>query len=108
MKLGFLISFAGNVTFKNAENLREAARAVPLDRMLIETDCPFLTPVPHRGKRNEPAFVTQTGAFLAELKGVALETLASATTQNFVRLFDLDDKISTELNERKKSSNNDR
>ncbi|MGD9564340.1 MAG: TatD family hydrolase [Pyrinomonadaceae bacterium] len=87
--IGFLISFAGNVTFKKAENLREAARVVPLDRLLVETDCPFLTPVPFRGKRNEPCFVTHTAKFLAELIGVDPNTLAAATTANFQKLFDI-------------------
>jgi len=89
MALGFLISFAGNVTFKKAENLREAARAVPLDRLLIETDCPFLTPVPMRGKRNEPAYVAHTAAFLADLYGVPLSKLADQTTSNFLEFFGL-------------------
>jgi len=87
MNIGFLISFAGNVTFKKAENLREAARVVPLDKLLIETDCPFLAPVPHRGKRNEPLFVVETAKFLAEFYNVDLEKLAAATTENFSRLF---------------------
>ena len=89
MKLGFLISFAGNVTFKKAENLRDAARVVPLDRLLVETDCPFLTPIPFRGKRNEPAFVEHTAKFLAEFYGVEFETLAKRTTQNFLDFFKL-------------------
>ncbi len=87
MKIGFLISFAGNVTFKKAENLRESARVVPLDRLLIETDCPFLTPVPIRGKRNEPAFVTHTAAFLAELHNVSQKEIANRSSDNFLRLF---------------------
>jgi TatD DNase family protein len=87
MPLGFLISFAGNVTFKKAENLREAARVVPLDHLLVETDCPFLTPEPVRGKRNEPSFVLHTANFLASLYGVEVETLAAQTTQNFVDFF---------------------
>jgi TatD DNase family protein len=89
MDIGFLISFAGNVTFKKAENLREAARVVPIDRLLIETDCPFLTPVPLRGKRNEPAYVAHTAAFLAELCGVATEVVAEHTTRNFLNFFKL-------------------
>lgn len=89
MKIGFYISFAGNVTFKKAENLREAARVVPLEKLLIETDCPYLAPVPLRGKRNEPAFVAETAKFLAELKGVELEELARATTENFFKLFQI-------------------
>lgn len=87
MKIGFLISFAGNVTFKKAENLREAARVVPLDKLLIETDCPFLAPAPFRGKRNEPAFVVETAKFLADFYEVDLKVLAAATTENFLRLF---------------------
>jgi TatD DNase family protein len=90
LDIGFLISFAGNVTFKKAENLRDAARVVPLERLLIETDCPFLTPVPFRGKRNEPAFVAHTAQFLADLYEIELETLAMRTTRNFVEFFRLD------------------
>jgi len=89
MSLGFLISFAGNVTFKNAENLRDAARVVPLDRLLVETDCPFLTPVPLRGKRNEPAFVRHTAEFLAEFYDIPFERLAEQTTTNFLNFFRL-------------------
>lgn len=89
MEVGFLISFAGNVTFKKADDLREAARVVPLDKLLVETDCPFLTPEPHRGKRNEPAFVVHTARFLADLYGVDLKTLGDQTTQNFLGLFGL-------------------
>jgi TatD DNase family protein len=87
MKIGFYISFAGNVTFKKADNLREAALVVPLEKLLVETDCPYLAPVPLRGKRNEPAFVVETAKFLAGFKGVELEELARATTENFFRLF---------------------
>ena len=89
MRIGFLISFAGNVTFKKAENLREAARIVPLDKLLIETDCPYLAPVPLRGKRNEPAFVVETAKFLADFYGIELAALAEATTANFVDFFRL-------------------
>lgn len=87
--VGFLISFAGNVTFKKAENLRDAARIVPLDKLLIETDCPFLTPVPFRGKRNEPSLVVNTAKFLADFYKVELEKLANQTTNNFLDFFDL-------------------
>ncbi|MBX3300539.1 MAG: TatD family hydrolase [Acidobacteria bacterium] len=87
LELGSYISFAGNVTFKNAGPLRDAARTVPLDRLLVETDCPYLTPVPHRGKRNEPSFVVHTAEFLAELYGVTLVELAEVTTRNFEKLF---------------------
>lgn len=90
MQIGFYISFAGNVTFKKADELREAARVVPLERLLVETDCPFLAPVPLRGKRNEPAFVVETAKFLAEFKGVEFEEIAQATTQNFSDLFQID------------------
>ena len=75
------------VTFKNSADLRETAEAVPLERMLVETDAPFLAPVPHRGKRNEPAFVVDTARLLAEIKGVAEDELARATTENALRLF---------------------
>lgn len=89
MPLGFMISFAGNVTFKKADNLREAARVVPLDKLLIETDCPFLTPEPFRGKRNEPANVVHTAKFLADFYDVEFETLAEQTTRNFLDFFGL-------------------
>lgn len=87
MEIGFLISFSGNVTFKKAENIRDAARVVPLDKLLIETDCPFLAPVPFRGKRNEPAYVVKTAEFLANLYDVEVGVLAEATTGNFKRFF---------------------
>jgi TatD DNase family protein len=89
LDLGFLISFSGIVTFKKAETLREAARYVPSDRLLIETDCPFLAPVPFRGKRNEPAYVTEVARCLAVERKVSIEEIASATTENFLRLFEL-------------------
>jgi TatD DNase family protein len=87
LALGFYISFAGNVTFKKAESLREAARAVPLERLLVETDCPFMAPVPLRGRRNEPAYVVETARFLAGLRGLAPEELGRLTSENFARLF---------------------
>lgn len=87
MNIGFYISFAGNVTFKKAENLRESAKVVPLDKLLIETDSPYLAPVPYRGKRNEPAFVAETAKFLANFYNISLKDLAQATTENFLRLF---------------------
>jgi len=89
MEIGFLISFAGNVTFKKAENLRDAASVVPLEKLLIETDCPFLAPVPNRGKRNEPAFVVHTAQFLADFYNLEVEKLARQTTQNFMTFFDV-------------------
>ena len=85
--LGFHISFAGNVTFKKADALREVARTVPAERLLIETDCPYLAPVPHRGRRNEPAHVVETARFLAGLRGVSPEEFGRATSENFSRLF---------------------
>lgn len=89
MEIGFLISFAGNVTFKKAENLREAARVVPLERLLIETDCPFLAPIPMRGKRNEPSFVAHTAQFLADFYEISVEKLARHTTENFKKFFNV-------------------
>jgi TatD DNase family protein len=89
MNLGFLISFAGNVTYPKAQPLRDVAAKVPLDRLLVETDAPFLAPVPNRGQRNEPAYVTHTAALLAELRGISNEEMASITTKNFQRLFRL-------------------
>ncbi len=87
LDIGFYISFSGIVTFKNATDVRETAKAVPLDRILVETDAPYLAPVPHRGKRNEPAFVAQTAAAIAVLRGIAPQDLAAASTANFFRLF---------------------
>jgi TatD DNase family protein len=89
MGMGFHISFSGVLTFKNAADLREVARSVPMERLLVETDCPYLAPLPHRGKRNEPAFVLETAAKLAELKSVAVDEIASVTGGNFKRLFNL-------------------
>jgi len=89
LDMGFMISFAGNVTFPKALNIREAAKQCPLDRMFIETDSPFLAPVPNRGKRNEPAFVAETARHIAELRGVAVEEVAFATSGNFRRFFTL-------------------
>ena len=85
--LGFYISFSGIVTFKSADELREVVRRVPLDRILVETDSPWLAPVPHRGKQNEPQYVREVAETVADLKGVSLEQLAEITTQNFHRLF---------------------
>jgi TatD DNase family protein len=86
--LGFYLSFSGIVTFKKAEALRAVAKAAPLDRILVETDAPYLAPMPHRGKRNEPAFVVHTATLLAGLRGLAPEDFARHTTENFFRLFD--------------------
>jgi len=87
LELGFYISISGIVTFKNAKDLQETAGRLPLDRLLIETDAPFLAPVPHRGKTGEPAFVADTASFLAQLRGETVETLAAATRDNFHALF---------------------
>lgn len=89
ISLGFLISFAGNLTFKKADALREVAIQIPLDRMLIETDCPYLTPVPYRGRRNEPARVVETARCLAALRGLTVDEVGAITTANFSRLFNL-------------------
>ncbi len=87
LDLGLFISFSGVVTFKNSQGLRDIAREVPLDRMLVETDAPFLAPMPYRGKRNEPAYVAETARVLADVKGLDLEAFAEATSRNVDRLF---------------------
>jgi TatD DNase family protein len=87
LDLGFHISFSGIVTFRNAQALKDVALRVPIDRMLIETDSPYLAPVPYRGKRNQPAYVAHVAAEIARLRGVAVEDIARATTSNFFRLF---------------------
>jgi TatD DNase family protein len=89
MELGFLISFAGNLTYPKAQPLRDVAAQIPLDRLLVETDAPFLAPIPNRGQRNEPAYVANTARFLADLRGVSFEEIAHITTKNFERLFGL-------------------
>jgi len=87
LELGLTISLSGIVTFKNAKDLQAIAADLPEDRILVETDSPFLAPVPHRGRPCEPAFVADTARFVAELRGVSPEHLAEATTRNFTRLF---------------------
>ena len=82
-----MLSFAGPVTFKNAVPLKEVARRVPMERMLVETDSPYLAPVPHRGKSNQPAFVKHVAEEVAALRGIAFDDVALATTENFFRLF---------------------
>lgn len=89
VELGFLISFSGIVTFKKADDLRAVASQIPLDRLLIETDCPFLAPIPFRGKRNEPAYVVEVARCLAQLREIELEEMAMVTTENFARVFKL-------------------
>ncbi|MFS8630524.1 MAG: TatD family hydrolase [Bacillales bacterium] len=92
VKMNFYISLGGPVTFKNAKKPKEVAKAVPLDRLLIETDCPYLAPHPYRGKRNEPAYVKLVAEEIAALKGLSFEEVAKATTENAERLFGLRDK----------------
>lgn len=87
LALGLYISFSGVLTFKNAEELRQIAKFTPMDRILVETDAPFLAPVPHRGKRNEPAFVADTARVLADVKGVSLREIGAVTSANALRLF---------------------
>jgi TatD DNase family protein len=87
VKMGLYISLSGILTFKSAEDIRETVRSLPLARLLVETDAPYLAPVPHRGKRCEPAHVADTLRFLADLKGVSVAQCAAATTDNFFNLF---------------------
>jgi TatD DNase family protein len=90
LAMGFYISFSGIVTFKNAKQLKEVAQRVPLERMLIETDAPYLAPVPHRGKLNQPAYVKHVAEEIAALRGISLEEAGRQTTANFARLFGLE------------------
>jgi len=85
-----MISFAGNVTYPKAVNIQNAAKMVPLDRMFIETDSPYLGPIPFRGKRNEPAYVVETAKFIANLRGISQEELGRTTTENFFRFFQVE------------------
>jgi TatD DNase family protein len=94
MEMGFFISFSGIVTFKSAKELQETCKQVPLERMLIETDSPYLAPIPYRGKTNEPAWVSKVGEFIADLKGVPVEMLAKQTSNNFYECFQLDRNVS--------------
>ena len=89
IEMGFYISFSGIVTFKSAKDLQAVALEVPLERMLIETDSPYLAPVPQRGKMNEPGFVAHVGEYIAKLKGIPLEQVAQQTTDNFFKLFNV-------------------
>ncbi|HEY7097458.1 MAG TPA: TatD family hydrolase [Terriglobales bacterium] len=93
LDMGFMISFAGNITFPKAQQIRDAAVRVPPDRILIETDCPFLAPVPYRGKRNEPAFVVETARRLGDLRNLSAEEIGEQTSDNFRRFFSLHEKI---------------
>lgn len=87
LDLGYYISFSGIITFKKADDIREAVKYAPLDRILVETDAPWLAPMPHRGKRNEPSFVVLTAQMIAQLKNISVEEVAEKTTENFFRLF---------------------
>src|SRR5437660_1145675 len=89
LDMGFMVSFAGNLTFPKAQQIRDAALEVPLDRVLIETDSPYLAPVPHRGKRNEPAFVKETARKLGELRGLSMDGIGEQTSHNFYNFFKL-------------------
>lgn len=94
MEMGFYISFSGIVTFKSAKDLQDTCKHVPLDRMLIETDSPYLAPIPYRGKTNEPAWVSKVGEFIAQLKGISIESLAEHTSNNFFQCFHIDRELS--------------
>lgn len=95
LDMGFMISFAGNITFPKAHTIRDAAAFVPLDRMLIETDSPYLAPIPHRGKRNEPMFVTEVARQIGELRGMPAEAIGAQTSNNFCNFFDLSESRKT-------------
>jgi TatD DNase family protein len=95
LDMGFMISFAGNVTFPKAQQIRETAKQVPLDRVLIETDSPFLAPAPYRGKRNEPSFVKEVARQLGELRGLSTEAIGLQTANNFYRFFSLHEKLNS-------------
>jgi TatD DNase family protein len=97
LDMGFMMSFAGNLTFPKAQQIRDAALEVPLDRLLIETDCPYLAPVPHRGKRNEPAFVKETARKLGELRGLSMEEVGEQTSRNFYNFFKLVEIIESKV-----------
>jgi TatD DNase family protein len=97
LNMGFMISFAGNLTFPKAQQIRDAALEVPLDRLLIETDCPYLAPVPHRGKRNEPAFVKETARKLGELRGLPMDEVGEQTSRNFYNFFKLTEMVESKV-----------
>ncbi len=97
LDMGFMISFAGNLTFPKAQQIRDAAAEVPLDRMLIETDCPYLAPVPHRGKRNEPAFVKETAGKLGELRGLSMDEVGEQTSRSFYKFFKLAETVESKV-----------
>jgi TatD DNase family protein len=100
LDMGFMISFAGNLTFPKAQQIRDAALELPLDRILIETDSPYLAPVPHRGKRNEPAFVKETARRLGELRGLSMEEIGDRTSNNFYNFFKSTEMIESKVPQR--------
>jgi TatD DNase family protein len=100
LDMGFIISFAGNLTFPKAQQIRDAALEVPLDRLLIETDSPYLAPVPHRGKRNEPAFVLETARKLGQLRGISQEEIGQHTSRNFYKFFKLTEMVESKVTPR--------
>ena len=97
LDMGFMISFAGNITFPKAQPIRDAAQIVPLDRMLIETDSPYLAPIPHRGQRNEPSFVKQVASQIGDLRSLSSEEIGSQTTQNFYNFFGISQENATRV-----------
>ena len=97
LDMGFMISFAGNLTFPKAQQIRDAAREVPLDRVLIETDSPFLAPLPYRGSRNEPAFVKETARKLGEIRGLTADDIGQQTSSNFYKFFKLDEMAESKI-----------
>jgi TatD DNase family protein len=97
LDLGFMISFAGNLTFPKAQQIRDAALEVPLDRLLIETDAPYLAPIPYRGKRNEPAFVKETARKLGELRGLSMDDVGERTTSNFYNFFKIAEMVESKV-----------
>ncbi len=97
LDMGFMISFAGNLTFPKAQQIRDAVLEVPLDRLLIETDSPYLAPVPHRGKRNEPAFVKETARKLGDLRGLSMDEVGEQTSMNFYKFFKLTETIESKV-----------
>jgi len=104
LDMGFMVSFAGNLTFPKAQQIRDAALQIPLDRILIETDCPYLAPVPHRGQRNEPAFVTHTAAKLGELRALPVEAVGEQTSGNFYKFFKLSETTESKVPDRSSPS----
>ena len=97
LDMGFMISFAGNLTFPKAQQIRDAALEIPVDRLLIETDSPYLAPVPHRGKRNEPAFVKETARRLGELHGLSMDEVGDRTSRNFYNFFKLTEMVENKV-----------